>query len=89
MIREALNDMVTAAQQEMPEGRLQPEEIVVTQGDAVDCILAEAEGRGIDLIVMGYHARGRLEEAIVGSVSRSVLRRTRVPVLLVRLPERE
>jgi nucleotide-binding universal stress UspA family protein len=38
---------------------------------------------------MGYHARGRLEEAIVGSVSRSVLRRTRVPVLLVRLPERD
>jgi nucleotide-binding universal stress UspA family protein len=42
----------------------------------------------VDLIVMGYHPRGRLEEAIVGSVSRSVLRRTQVPVLLVRLPER-
>jgi nucleotide-binding universal stress UspA family protein len=88
MIREALTDMVTAAQQEMPEGRLQPEEIVVTQGDTVDCILHEAETRGVDLIVMGYHSRGRLEEAIVGSVSRSVLRRAHVPVLLVRLPDR-
>ncbi|HSO63140.1 MAG TPA: universal stress protein [Desulfobacterales bacterium] len=39
------------------------------------------------LIVMGYHPRGRLEEAIIGSVSRSVLRRSKVPVLLVRLPE--
>jgi nucleotide-binding universal stress UspA family protein len=29
-----------------------------------------------------------LEEAIVGSVSRSVLRRAKVPVLLIRLPER-
>ena len=36
---------------------------------------------------MGYHPRGRLEEAIIGSVSRSVLRRTRIPVLLVRLPD--
>jgi hypothetical protein len=32
-------------------------------------------------------ARGRLEEAIAGSVSRSVLRRVNVPVLLVKLPD--
>ena len=88
LIREALGEMVTAAQQDCPDRHLQPDEIVVLQGDAVDCILAEAESRGVDLIVMGYHARGRLEEAIAGSVSRSVLRRTHVPVLLVRLPDR-
>jgi nucleotide-binding universal stress UspA family protein len=50
--------------------------------------MGEADARQVDLIVMGYHPRGRLEEAIVGSVSRSVLRRAKVPVLLVRLPER-
>ena len=53
----------------------------------MDCILHEAETRGVDLIVMGYHPRGRLEEAIVGSVSRSVLRHAKVPVLLVRLAD--
>jgi nucleotide-binding universal stress UspA family protein len=36
---------------------------------------------------MGYHTKGRLEAALAGSVSRSVLRRADVPVLLVRLPE--
>jgi nucleotide-binding universal stress UspA family protein len=36
---------------------------------------------------MGYHARGRLEAAVSGSVSRSVLRKVHVPVLLVKLPE--
>ena len=87
MIRAALSEMVTTAQKDLPERHLQPEEIVVVQGDAVDCILHEAETRGVDLIVMGYHPRGRLEEAIVGSVSRSVLRRTKVPVLLVRLAD--
>lgn len=87
MIREALSDMVTDTQKDQPESPMQPEEIVVTQGDVVDCILYESETRGIDLIVMGYNPRGRLEEAIVGSVSRSVLRRTFTPVLLVRLPE--
>jgi nucleotide-binding universal stress UspA family protein len=88
MIREALGEMFAAAQKDLREKNLRSDDIVVTQGDAVDCILAEAEGRQVDLIVMGYHARGRLEEAIVGSVSRSVLRRANVPVLLVRLPER-
>jgi nucleotide-binding universal stress UspA family protein len=88
MIREALGEMITAAQKDLREKNLRADEIVVTQGDAVDCILAEADGRKVDLIVMGYHPRGRLEEAIVGSVSRGVLRRSNVPVLLVRLPER-
>ena len=60
---------------------------MVTQGDPVDCITQEAEARQVDLIVMGYHPQGRLGEAIIGSVSRSVLRRSKVPVLLVRLPE--
>jgi nucleotide-binding universal stress UspA family protein len=87
LIREALGEMLAAAQKEFPEKNLRPDEIVVTQGDAIDSIIQEAEARQVDLIVMGYHPRGRLEEAIVGSVSRSVLRRSRVPVLLVRLPE--
>jgi nucleotide-binding universal stress UspA family protein len=87
MIREALGELLTAAQKDMRDKSLRADEIVVTQGDTVDCILAEAEGRQVDLIVMGYHPRGRLEEAIVGSVSHSVLRRVQVPVLLVRLPE--
>jgi len=53
----------------------------------VDEILAETQDRGIDLIVMGYHSRGKLEGAVVGSTTRRVLRRSRMPVLLVRLPE--
>jgi nucleotide-binding universal stress UspA family protein len=87
MIREALGDMITAAQKELPQKQPTWEEIVVTQGETVDCVCHEAEARQVDLIIMGYHPRGRLEEAIVGSVSRSVLRRSKVPVLLVPLPE--
>lgn len=87
MIREALGEMLMAARKDLPEKNLPADEIVVTQGDTVDCIVGEAEARQADLIVMGYHPRGRLEEAVVGSISRSVLRRTHVPVLLVRLPD--
>jgi nucleotide-binding universal stress UspA family protein len=87
MIRQALGEMFTAAQKDLSERNLRSDEIVVTQGDTVDCIVQEAHTRQVDMIVMGYHPRGRLEETIIGSVSRSVLRRTDVPVLLVRLPE--
>lgn len=89
LIREALGEMASTTQKGFPERTAEPEEVVVTQGDAVDCICQEAEARQIDLIIMGYHPRGRIEEAIFGSVSRSVLRRSRVPVLLVPLPEPE
>jgi nucleotide-binding universal stress UspA family protein len=87
VIRQALGEMVATAQERLEGRELISDEIVVTQGPVVECIVAEIEARGIDLVVMGYHARGRLEEAVSGSVSRSVLRKVHVPVLLVKLPE--
>jgi nucleotide-binding universal stress UspA family protein len=65
------------------------DETVVTRGSVVDEILAESRDRGCDLIVMGYHVRGKLEEAVLGSTTRRVLRRSKIPVMLVRLPETE
>ncbi|MEA2425401.1 MAG: hypothetical protein QOH13_1811 [Thermoleophilaceae bacterium] len=37
-----------------------------------------------DLVVMGTHGRGRVGEAMLGSVSREVIHRAHTPVLLVR-----
>ena len=87
MIRQTLEEMLAAAQGRLQGGDRPPDRIVVTHGDVVECIVNEARSNQIDLIVMGYHAKGRLEEAVAGSVSRSVLRKTDVPVLLVKLPE--
>jgi nucleotide-binding universal stress UspA family protein len=87
MIRQALGEMLASSQDQLEKKNRPTEEIVVTDGDVVDCIVNEARSRQVDLIVMGYHAKGRLEAAVAGSVSRSVLRRVEVPVLLVKLPE--
>ena len=62
------------------------DEILVRKGDPVDEILEQAEKRNCDLIVMGTHGHGIIEEAIAGSTARKVLRRSRKPVLVVRLP---
>jgi nucleotide-binding universal stress UspA family protein len=36
---------------------------------------------------MGYYARGKLQDPILGSTPRRLLRRSKIPVMLVRLPE--
>lgn len=47
-------------------------------------ILEVASDARCDLIVMGFHGHGRLHAALMGSVSRSVLHATSLPVLLMR-----
>jgi nucleotide-binding universal stress UspA family protein len=39
--------------------------------------------------VMGTHGHGTLADVMMGSTARRVLRRSRKPVLVVRLPEEE
>jgi nucleotide-binding universal stress UspA family protein len=50
-------------------------------------ILREAEEGDFDLVVMGTHGQGVFEEAMIGSTARRVVRRSKKPVLVVRLPE--
>jgi uncharacterized protein len=50
-----------------------------------EAIVATANARGADLIVMGSHGRSGLERLLVGSVSERVIGRTVCPVLVVKL----
>jgi nucleotide-binding universal stress UspA family protein len=89
MIREALHQFCQEAQKDLAQREFMADEIVVANGSVVDEILAETQARGIDLIVMGYHSRGKLEAAMMGSTTRRVLRRSKIPVMLVQLVEEE
>lgn len=53
-------------------------------GPAVDRILEAAADAGADLIVVGSRGHGRLRRAILGSVSGALVRKSRVPVVVVR-----
>jgi nucleotide-binding universal stress UspA family protein len=55
----------------------------VEMGYPTQIILDYAENNNIDLIVMGTQGRGRLEEFILGSVSRQVLKKAKAPVLAI------
>lgn len=55
------------------------------RGDVADQICARAAEIGADMIVMGTHGRAGLARIIVGSVADAVVRRTTIPVLLLRV----
>jgi nucleotide-binding universal stress UspA family protein len=60
--------------------------ILIRLGHPVEEILKAVDEEGCDVIVLGTHGRGFLEQTFLGSVSNSVLLRTRKPVFVVPLP---
>ncbi len=63
-------------------------ELTVRHGKVANQILAEATMGKHDLIVVGSHGMGGIRSFIMGSVSEEVVKRARVPVLIVRAQER-
>jgi nucleotide-binding universal stress UspA family protein len=59
--------------------------IEVEYGDAADGILQVAVKVSADIIVMGTHGRTGLEHLIVGSVAETVMRKTSIPLMCVRV----
>jgi nucleotide-binding universal stress UspA family protein len=55
----------------------------------VEEILLEVEDKSYDMVVMGAHGHNALANALMGSTSRRVVRRSKKPVLVVRLPEED
>ncbi|MDD1700085.1 MAG: universal stress protein [Methanoregula sp.] len=57
---------------------------VKTSSDPAGAIIETAEERGVSLIVVGARGNSLVEGILLGSVSRSVLRRSRTSVLIMR-----
>lgn len=56
---------------------------LLVQGPTVATILEQAERLAAHAIVVGSHGHGALFDLVVGSVSAGVIRKARVPVLVV------
>jgi nucleotide-binding universal stress UspA family protein len=86
-LKSRLTKFCEDVQAELPSCPFITDKIKVTIGRPVDEILQEVEKNDYDMVVMGAHGHGLLSDALMGSVSRRVVRRCKTPVLVVRLPE--
>lgn len=59
--------------------------IEVRYGNVADAVLALADEAACDLIAIGYHKKGSLLRALMGSAGTSVIKQSRKPVYLVPL----
>lgn len=58
-------------------------EALMVQGPAPDVILAEADKLEANMIVIGSHGHGAVFDLLVGSVCKGVLKKSKIPVLVV------
>lgn len=65
-------------------GKVECESLVVIGGNPYEQIIANAQARGCDLIVMATHGRTGLDALLVGSETVNVLTHSKIPVLVVR-----
>jgi len=63
--------------------------VLIRLGHPVEEILKAVDEEGCDVIILGSHGKGFLKQTFLGSVSNSVLFRTRKPVFLVPLPSED
>ncbi len=85
-IKEALHQFSEDVKQQQAGDGFTTDDIIVQRGNPVEEIIKSAEEIKCDLIVMGTHGQSTLEDVMLGSTARRVIRRSKVPVLVVRLP---
>lgn len=54
------------------------------EGEAVDALMEFSEREKMDMLVMGAYGHSRIRQLVVGSTTTSILRRTRIPVFILR-----
>ncbi len=56
---------------------------LLIQGATIEMIILESKKLHVDLIIAGHHERGFLYNAFVGSVSSQIIKKSKIPVLIV------
>ena len=56
---------------------------LLVQGATIEMIIEESKKLNVDLIIAGHHERGFFYNAFVGSVSAKIIKKSKIPVLIV------
>ena len=68
---------------------IRDEDLLVGKGSPAEEIIKMANERKVDIIVMGTRGYGIVKDALMGGTARRVVRRSDIPVLVVRSTEDE
>ena len=88
-IKKRLEKFCKDATEEFPECPFIKENIIVKIGYPVEEILFQTENKGFNMVVMGSHGYGMLADVMMGGTTRRGLRQCKIPVLVVRLPDKK
>lgn len=87
IMKKCIGEYCEQLQGSVPEDAYVHYDIVVKSGHPVEQITEYANTEKFNLIVIGSHGHGTLKDAVMGDTARRVLRRAKIPVLVVRIPE--
>jgi nucleotide-binding universal stress UspA family protein len=88
-IRGRIENFCDDMEHKLPECSFIIDHVIVEIGHPVDRIIRQAEKNNCNMIIMGSHGQGVLKGAMMGSTSQRVLRRSEIPVLVIRLPKED
>ncbi len=82
-----LNDFCAQVNDKLTDCKIIIEDILSIAGIPTEEILKQSDKLDADIIIMGAHGHGLFTDALLGGTARRVVNRSRVPVMVVRLPE--
>lgn len=85
-IHQRIQETSRQVKKTMPRCPITEDNVMVRIGNPAKEIVAAAEEGNFDLIILGTHGHGKLAESVIGSVASDVIRQSRRPVMVIRLP---
>jgi nucleotide-binding universal stress UspA family protein len=89
LIEDRLRAMRDKEMKDHPEFSEKKISIELCEGYPAEEILNKAQEHQCDEIIMGTHSKGIIANTFLGSTAKRVLRRTRIPVFIIPLPDQE
>lgn len=89
IITTRLSTFCENVKKEDPQCTFRVASIDVIEGHPVNEIIKHSEKEDCDIIIMGTHGKGIISHAILGSVAEKLIRKTRVPVIVIPIPDNE
>jgi len=62
------------------------DEVLIKNGTPAEVIVQTAQELSCDLIVMGTHGQGVIADVLIGSTAKWVVKKSTIPVMVIRLP---